>query len=57
MKEIEDQFLNFPSTLVHDDAPDVLAFLPQLAGSQVFRRFAHVEEEDYWQPQDARLGF
>jgi phage terminase large subunit-like protein len=57
MKEVEDQFLNFPSTLVHDDALDCLAFLPQLAGSQVFRKFAHVEAEDYWEPQDARLGF
>ena len=57
MKEVEDQFLNFPSTLVHDDALDCLAFLPQMAGSQIFRKFAHVEAEDYWTPQDARLGF
>lgn len=57
MKEVEDQFLNFPSTLVHDDAPDVLAFIPQIAGSQVFSKFAHAVEEDYWQPQDAQLGF
>lgn len=56
MKEIEDQFINFPSTLVHDDALDVLAFLPQLAGSQVFSKFAHVEDEDYWSPTDPQLG-
>ena len=56
MKEIEDQFLNFPSTLVHDDAPDVLAFLPQLAASQVFSRFAHIDTEDYWHPLDEQVG-
>ena len=56
MKEVEDQFLNFPSTLVHDDALDCLAFLPQIAGTQVFSRFAHVVEEDYWSPLDPQMG-
>ncbi len=56
MKEVEDQFLNFPSTLVHDDAPDVLAFIPQIAGSQVFSKFAHVSDDSYWEPLDADLG-
>lgn len=56
MKEIEDEFLNFPSTLVHDDALDCLAFLPQLAGSQVFSRFAESVDEPYWQPLDRQLG-
>ena len=56
MKEVEDQFLNFPSTLVHDDALDCLAFLPQIAGTQVFSRFAHVVEEDYWTPLDPQMG-
>jgi len=56
MKEIEDQFVNFPSALVHDDALDCLAFLPQLAAGQVFSKFAHVADNDYWEPLDAQIG-
>lgn len=56
MKEVKDQFLNFPSTLVHDDAPDVLAFVPQLAAARVFHNFAHVQAEDYWDPSDPDVG-
>ena len=56
LKEIEDQFVNFPSTLVHDDALDCLAFLPQLAGSQVFGKFGQMVDDSYWEPQDAQLG-
>ena len=56
MREVVDQFTNFPSTLVHDDAPDCLAFLPQLASSRVFHNFAHVAAEDWWQPTDAEVG-
>jgi predicted phage terminase large subunit-like protein len=56
MREVKDQFLNFPSTLVHDDALDCLAYVPQLAASRVFSRFAHVEDEDYWTPTDSDLG-
>lgn len=56
MKEVIDQFINFPSALVHDDALDVLAYIPQLAETQVFSRFAHVATEDYWEPLDAQTG-
>lgn len=56
MKEVEDQFLNFPSTLVHDDALDALAYVVQLAESRVFQRFAHVEDTDYWTPSDPVVG-
>lgn len=56
MREVKDQFLNFPSPLVHDDAPDVLAFLPQLAASRVFHNFAHVASDDYWSPSDDSVG-
>lgn len=56
MREVKDQFLNFPSTLVHDDALDCLAYVPQLAAARVFTRFAHVSDEDYWQPSDSELG-
>ena len=56
MREVKDQFLNFPSPLVHDDALDCLAYLPQLAASRVFSRFAHVSDEAYWTPVDSELG-
>jgi hypothetical protein len=56
MKEVVDQFLNFPSPLVHDDAPDCLAFVPQLASSRVFHNFAHVADENYWSPSDPDVG-
>jgi predicted phage terminase large subunit-like protein len=57
MREVKDQFLNFPSALVHDDALDCLAYVPQLAASRVFQRFAHVSDEDYWEPLDADVGY
>jgi predicted phage terminase large subunit-like protein len=57
MREVKDQFLNFPSALVHDDALDALAFVPQLAASRVFARFAHVSDQDYWSPDDPQIGF
>jgi phage terminase large subunit-like protein len=56
MREVKDQFLNFPSPLVHDDAPDVLAFVPQLAASRVFHNFAQMATEDYWSPGDETVG-
>jgi len=56
MKEVEDQFLNFPSPMVHDDAPDVMAYIPQLASSQVFHQFAEVADENYWEPSDPVVG-
>lgn len=55
-KEIEDQFVNFPSTLVHDDAPDALAYIVQLAEARVFQNFAHVSDEPYWEPTDESVG-
>lgn len=56
MREIEDQFLNFPSALVHDDALDALAYVVQLAEGRVFSRFAEVAEQDYWEPGDSLVG-
>jgi phage terminase large subunit-like protein len=56
MKEIEDQFLNFPSALVHDDALDALAYVAQIGESQVFSRFAKVEDKPYWEPADELVG-
>jgi hypothetical protein len=56
MREIEDQFMNFPSPLVHDDALDALSYIPQLAEGQVFSRFAQAVEEPYWVPTDIEVG-
>lgn len=56
MKEVEDQFLNFPSALVHDDALDALAYVVQLAQSRVFQHFGHISDETYWDPLDAQVG-
>ena len=56
MREVEDQFLNFPSTLVHDDAPDVLAYIAQLAEGRVFSQFAEIADTEYWEPGDTLVG-
>ena len=57
MREVEDQFLNFPSVLVHDDAPDVLAYIAQLAEGRVFSQFAEVADNTYWEPSDSLVGY
>jgi phage terminase large subunit-like protein len=56
MREVEDQFLNFPSVLVHDDALDALAYIAQLAEGRVFSQFAQVADSNYWEPSDATVG-
>jgi predicted phage terminase large subunit-like protein len=56
MKEVKDQFLNFPSALVHDDAPDALAYIAQLAEGRVFSQFAEVADNNYWEPADSLVG-
>jgi len=57
LKEFEDEYVNFPSRMVHDDSMDALAFVVQLAKGAVFHNFAHMAEESYWEPVDASLGF
>ena len=56
-RDIEDQLVHFPSSLVHDDGLDALAFIPQLAKARVFQNFSHVEETPYWTPIDKAAGF
>jgi predicted phage terminase large subunit-like protein len=55
--ELEDQLLNFPSKQVHDDLPDALSMIAQLAENKIFDSFGHVVDEPYWQPMDAVVGF
>lgn len=56
--EVEDEFIHFPSKLVHDDAPDALAYIEQLARLFVLSDFDERDEEDpYWEPVDPDFGF
>jgi len=43
----------FPSPGVHDDLPDALAYIDQLAVTSYFQ---DDEENDSWQPQDIIAG-
>lgn len=65
----EDQLLQFPSKLVHDDYPDALAYVEQVARGRVFYQYKedHVygdvnyadddDDPSYWQPLDRIAGF
>ena len=55
---LEDQLLQFPSTTVHDDGPDALAYIGQLANESVWSGFdINAEPESYFQPLDATTGY
>ena len=51
-KMAEDQIVNFPSKLVHDDFPDALALVEQLASQRTFADLSAVSDERYWEPLD-----
>lgn len=53
--EAEDQITNFPSKLVHDDVPDALAFVAQIAEGRRLASFDS-EHESYWSPMDRDVG-
>lgn len=55
MNDVEDQLVHFPSKLVHDDVPDALAFIAQIAEGRRFSRFEDAAE-DYWKPMDPDIG-
>ncbi len=55
--EAEDQLVHFPSRLVHDDIPDSLAMVEQLAKSHLYEQFADIDDEPYWRPMDSVIGF
>lgn len=50
--EFIDQLLMFPASGVHDDLPDALSYMDQLAVTSYFEQ----EEEDDWQPLDIISG-
>lgn len=54
--EMEDQLVNFPSSMVHDDGPDSLEMIDQLVGQSVFDNFGIDVDEPYWKPQDSMIG-
>jgi hypothetical protein len=47
-----DQLLMFPALGVHDDLPDALSYIDQLAVTSYFQD----EDEDEWQPVDVIAG-
>jgi phage terminase large subunit-like protein len=51
--EFVDQLLMFPSTQVHDDLVDALAYVSQLARNVATDDF----EEDEWVPMDNLIGY
>ena len=50
--EFKDQLLMFPSQGVHDDLPDALSYIDQLAVTSYFQE----DEEDEWEPLDIISG-
>ena len=57
IKDVEDQLTQFPSKMVHDDIPDALSYVAQLAQNRIFQDFGDAADEPYWKPQDAAIGF
>ena len=51
--EFIDQLLMFPASGVHDDLPDALSYMDQLAVTSYFEQ----DEEDDWEPIDIISGF
>jgi len=56
-KDVEDQLAQFPSRMVHDDIPDALSYIAQLTQGRTFQDFSGMDDEPYWKPQDASIGF
>lgn len=56
-KEAEDQLVNFPSRLVHDDFPDALSYTAQLTQMRTSQEHLDIMNSSYWQPDDDQLGF
>jgi hypothetical protein len=50
--EFKDQLLMFPSQGVHDDLPDALSYIDQLAVTTYFQD----DQEDEWEPLDIIAG-
>lgn len=54
---MEDQMLQFPSRMVHDDIPDAISYIAQLSQGRMMENFDDLESEPYWRPQDEAVGF
>jgi hypothetical protein len=50
--DFTDQLLMFPALGVHDDLPDALSYIDQLAVTSYFQE----DEEDEWEPVDVIAG-
>ena len=55
--DLEDQLVQFPSKMVHDDIPDALSYVAQLSKGRMFEDFSDLATEPYWKPQDAAIGY
>jgi len=53
LKKLTDQLLDFPNPMSHDDLPDALAYIDQLADVV----YADDFEEETWEPLDPMAGF
>ena len=52
-KQFEDELLQFPDKLTHDDCPDALSYISQLDETT----YHEVFEQDYWEPLDEEIGY
>ena len=55
--DLEDQLTQFPSKMVHDDIPDALSYIAQLAQGRVGEDFSEEADVPYWTPLDEQIGF
>lgn len=56
-REAEDQLVNFPSKLVHDDFPDALAYTAQLTQMRTAQEHLDLMNTSYWQADDDQAGY
>lgn len=55
IEKLEDQLVQFPSSTVHDDLPDALAYIDQLVQETFWTAEDYVQED--WVPLDADTGY
>ena len=56
LPEFEDQLINFPSKTVHDDLPDALSYIDQLAQEAVWEGL-EADTDEGWIPMDDIAGY
>ena len=56
-RDVEDQFLQLPSKMVHDDIPDALSYVAQLTEGRMLEDFSELAVDPYWTQQDSAIGY